>query len=103
VKNTDEEFAFDNLLELLLNENKTKRLPGSMVTDNRICSRNFAVYSRLRRDTARKRAVFRPNPGYCNTAPYTTPYLCRIRPYTCRILVTNGCKTPTWIRVRYGA
>jgi len=49
-----------------------------MVTDNRIFSRNFAVYGRLREDTASKRAVFRRNPGYRNTAPYPTPYLCRI-------------------------
>jgi hypothetical protein len=33
-------------------------IPGSMVTDNRIFSRNFAVYGRSRGDTARKRAVF---------------------------------------------
>jgi len=34
------------------------QLPGSMITDNRIFSHNFAVYGRLRWDTARKRAVF---------------------------------------------
>jgi hypothetical protein len=78
-------------------------IPGSMVTDNRIFSRNFAVYGRLRGDTARKRALFRRNPGYRNTAPYTSRYLCRIRSYACRILITNGRKTPTWIAVKYGA
>jgi len=79
------------------------QVPGSMVTDNRIFSHKFAVYGLLRADTARKRAVFRRNPGYRNTAPYTTPYLCRIRSYACRILITNGRKTPIWIMVKYGA
>ncbi len=78
-------------------------IPGSMVTDNRIFSRNFAVYGRLRGDTARKRAVFRRNPVYRNTAPYTTPHLCRIRSYACHILTKNGRKTPAWITVKYGA
>ncbi len=41
-----------------------------MITDNRIFSRNFAVYGRLPWDTARKRAVFCRNPGHRNTAPY---------------------------------
>jgi hypothetical protein len=45
-----------------------------MITDKRIFSRNFAVYARLRLDTARKRAVFRRNPGHCNMALYTTPH-----------------------------
>jgi len=75
-------------------------LPGSMVTDNRIFSRSFAVYGRLRGDTARERAVFCRNPGYRNTALYTTPYLCRIRLYACRNLIINGRKTPTWITVK---
>ncbi len=70
-------------------------LPGSMITVNRIFSRNFPVYGRLRWNTARKRAVFRRN-----TAPYTTPYLRRIRSYACRILITNGRKTPAWITVK---
>jgi len=70
-----------------------------MVTDNRIFSRNFAVYDRLRGDKARKRAVFRRNPGYRNT----TSYLCPIRSYARRILIKNGRKTPAWITVKYGA
>jgi hypothetical protein len=78
-------------------------LPESMVTDNRIFSRKFAVYGRLRGDTARKRAVFRRNSGYLNTALYTTSYLCHIRSYASRILTANGRKTPTWITVKYGA
>jgi hypothetical protein len=38
--------------------------PGLMITNNRIFSRNFAVYCRLRLDTARKLDVFRRNPGH---------------------------------------
>jgi hypothetical protein len=74
-----------------------------MLTNNHIFSRNCAVYGRLRGDTARKRAVFRRNPSHRNTAPYTMPYLCLIRSYAYRILITNGCKTPIWITVKYGA
>jgi len=74
-----------------------------MITDNPIFSRNFAVHGRLRGDAAQNRAVFRRNLGYRNTAPYTTPYLCRIRSYAYRILITNRRKTPTWITVKYGA
>ncbi len=79
---------------------RKKRQPGSIVTDNPIFSRNFAVYDRLRGDTARKRAVFRRNPGYRNVALCTTSYLCCIRSYACRILIKNGPKTPTWITVK---
>jgi hypothetical protein len=73
--------------------------PGLMITDNRIFSSNFPVYGRLRGDTARKQAVFPRNSGYRNMAPY----LCHIRSYACRILITNGRKTPTCITVKYGA
>jgi hypothetical protein len=70
---------------------------------NRIFSRKFVVSSCLREDTTRKRTIFRRILDYRNTASYTTPYLCRIRSYACRILITNGRKTPTWITVKYGA
>jgi len=63
-----------------------------MVTDNRIFSRNFAVYGRLQGDTVRKRAVFRRNLGYRNTTPYTTLYLCRIGSYACRISLQTVVK-----------
>ena len=74
-----------------------------MVTVIRIFHRNFAVYGRLRQDTVRKRAVYRRNPGHCNTAPYTAPYLRRIRSYLCRIPIKYGRKIPAWIRIKYGA
>jgi hypothetical protein len=54
-------------------------VPWSMITDKRIFSRNFTVYGRLRWDTARKRPVFRRNPGHRIMVPYTTPHFV---PYT---------------------
>ena len=77
--------------------------PRTMVTVIRIFRRNFTVYGRLRQDTVWKRAIYRRNPGHRNMAPYTSPYLRRIRLYLYRILIKYGRKTPTWITVKYGA
>jgi len=74
-----------------------------MITDNRIFIHNFALYGRLREDTARKKAVFHRNPGYRNTAPYTTPYLCRIQSYASLILIINDRKTQNRVAVKEGA
>ncbi len=72
-----------------------------MVTVIRIFCRNNVVYGRLRQDTVRKQAVYRRNPVHRNTVSYTAPYLRRTRLYLCRILITYGRKTPTWITVKY--
>ncbi len=62
MKNTDEEFTFDNSLESLLNENKTKNL-RTRTQDVHFSRRNGALYGRERRFTALIFTLFHRNPS----------------------------------------
>ena len=61
-----------------------------MVMVTRIFRRNFAAYGRLRQETVRKQAVYCRDRDHRNMAPYTIPYLRRIRSSSCRVLIMYG-------------
>jgi hypothetical protein len=67
-----------------------------MITDNRIFSRNFAVYDEIRHENWPYFTVILVT---VNRHRIQHRILCRIRSYTYRILITNGRKPPTWIPV----